>query len=207
MGGIGSTRWARHEKKPLVEEAMAIDARAITSASSFENGPVRGTVQCLWGPDCGSRAVLALEGPLGRGRREGSLALVPAAGGLFVLRVALVQVDVGFSRRWHWECPLGCGRRARRLFVNGHRRRAGCRHCLALSYRSTQTWDSRVSGLITAVREADEDALSEHYRNLERPGYGAHVATRLHLQAVARLARQYGARAPAKIAKAANRTA
>jgi len=53
--------------------------------------------------------------------------------------------------RWWFRCPLlvngrACDRRVRVLYLNG--RYFGCRDCHHLTYKSTQEWDPRVSGML-----------------------------------------------------------
>jgi hypothetical protein len=58
-------------------------------------------------------------------------------------QLVLEEVRVGFSQRWHAQCPGGCDRLVRKLYLVEHRALV-CWHCAGLQYRSAQKHDKRV---------------------------------------------------------------
>lgn len=187
MGGIGSTRWADHTRKPLVEQAVRIDAKFLVSAPTFASGPVGATVECTAGPNSGCQVLITIDGSTNDGKRPGRIAVFRAGGDFFVTKVVLVQVEIGFSQRWYWACPAGCDRRRQALYLATDGREIACRMCLGLAYRSTQTWDSRISRLVRASREGDVQLLDRHTANTLRPGYRGLAAGLLQFRVMERL--------------------
>ena len=141
MGGKNSTRWRNHQRAPLVEDCHQLIATAFDPAvnlgqkagilrwTNSQAGEVTGEFSFSLGPvsEAGSRLLL----------------IEPTSGG----RKQSFQMDrarLGWYAGWLFHCPTNCGRRVRKLYALPKWMVFSCRQCGGLTYRSTQTHDSRV---------------------------------------------------------------
>ncbi len=150
MGGTGSGRWNHHNKKKTVEEcwaigisevARAVDLSAIEPTSGFVRPtkpapgkrmpPVR--IRPKVGPDGMPVLTLsyAFKDRWGLDRRIEE-----------AVRLQTTRPHFGGSRHF-FSCPRAtdgreCGRRVGKLYRPPDRRRFACRHCLDLTYQSSQ---------------------------------------------------------------------
>jgi hypothetical protein len=141
MGGKGSTRWNDHQRAPLVEDARQLDVTV------FEPELHDQTTGILRWTDPGTEEVTAefvfsLEPASEDGSRR--LVIEPISEGR-KQSVRLERVQRGWYSAWLFHCPADCGRRARKLYALPKWMVFSCRQCAGLTYRSTQTHDSRLS--------------------------------------------------------------
>ena len=144
MGGSESTRWRGHRRRPLVEEASCFDLldpnwkeilRLHRASGTLEWRDLGRVVPKEWvdfhlnpiEPDRTRLLVLDFT-------RD---ATEPKE------RLILEQIHVGFSQRWYAECPGGCDRLVRKLYLVEHRAIV-CWRCAGLQYRSAQGHDKRL---------------------------------------------------------------
>jgi hypothetical protein len=144
MGGSGSTRWRGQRRRALVEEAHCLDLLDQRWKGVLRLHQASGTLE--WrGP--GSLVPQEwVDFHLSPVQEDGTRPLVldftreptePKQ------RLILVEVRVGFSRRWHARCPGGCDGLVRKLYLVEHSAVA-CWRCAGLQYRSAQRHDKRV---------------------------------------------------------------
>ena len=161
MGGSGSSRWKDHRRAPLVEDAHQLSVATFEPAlkhdqttgvlrwTNSQTGEVTGEFVFVLGPvsRAGTRR-LVIE-PTGEGKKQW---------------FQLERAQTG----WLFRCPMDCGRRSRRLYAVTRRMTFMCRTCGGLSYRSTQTHDSRLDlarrdpeGFIQSRSKAPKTANSQ----------------------------------------------
>ena len=147
MGGIGSSRWKDHERAPRVEDAHQLDVMGLEPALQHDRitGILRWTDPRT--EEVTAEFVFSLE-PVSR---DASRCLVIEPGDNRRRQsVRLERAQRGWHSAWIFLCPTFCGRAVRKLYsLPKWRQSSGpvvfcCRKCLGLSYRSTQTHDSRV---------------------------------------------------------------
>ncbi|MHC4506993.1 MAG: hypothetical protein ACYTFI_27210 [Planctomycetota bacterium] len=149
MGGRNSTRWRDHQRKPLVESALAIDLLDPAWKAALGRPWVAGN--CEWSRADSGAFLQRLDFRLSPIQDDGTRFLViPFSDDLDGPgeRVVLEPIQAGFSTRWLGRCPRACGRRARRLFWLPGRLELGCVSCSGLAYRSAQRHDRRIDELI-----------------------------------------------------------
>ena len=141
MGGTGSTRWSGHRKRPLVEEALAIDLAPIQRAGLFRmpGGTVARLEWTAGGTALGTASVEVWSHPAG--------------GDYMCLRLEATSSDHGpkpaalevveRARRKVFICPC-CEQGTRKIYIDRADNRIACRRCLGLQYRSAQQHDARV---------------------------------------------------------------
>jgi hypothetical protein len=156
MGGWGSTRWGRHNKKTTVEECRQLDVsrwvrEGIVTWDTWRQG------SWCWTYGDGSTSTISYEVdtrdparpwarlhydfPMVEGRPS------------YDYRVELQTTRPHFGgHRWWFTCALSangvyCGRRVRKLYLPPGERYFGCRHCYDLTYTSCQESDKRVNAL------------------------------------------------------------
>jgi hypothetical protein len=140
MGGSGSSRWRNHQKAPLIEDCHQLDVAAIEPA--LRRGQITGVLR--WTAPQGEVAAefsFSLSSVTGEGTR--SLLMEPTNGGR-KQSFQLERVRLGWYSGWLFHCPTDCGRRVRRLYALPKWMVFSCRRCAGLTYRSTQTHDSRL---------------------------------------------------------------
>jgi hypothetical protein len=147
MGGPNSTRWRGYARRPLAEQAMAIDlgdrswrsALAQTRAEGTvewrnpQRATLRGWASYLLAPtsECGTRRNLVLDtsGDEFADKQVVELELAPA----------------GWSDpRWLARCPDHCGRRAQKIYAANQGDEFSCWRCSGLTHRSSQQHDARL---------------------------------------------------------------
>jgi hypothetical protein len=151
MGGMFSTRWNGHIKRPTVEQGRTLDLGELARKGCFQPW-YRGRVG--WSHGGNETASLGFR-------------VLPEGGGLVLAlsyRVVRTQQDVEVrvplettrphfgGVRWWGRCP--CGRRASKLHLAPGAVRFACRHCHGLTYASVQQHDVRVDAL-----RRDPDAI------------------------------------------------
>ena len=184
MGGSGSTRWRDHRKRPLVEEALAIDLVALRRAGAFKAEGGSGTL--TWTREqrrmgtCSWRLARESEG----GGHLEVLAQVEGTREPIAARIALVAAAVGCGGvRWLLQCPAPtCEARVLRLYVSHNAERIGCRGCLGLAHRSAQQHDARVD-----LARRDPRGFVESRASLRGPA-SAMATIRIAEQALQRMA-------------------
>lgn len=138
MGGSGSGRWSRFDRKLTVEESLSISVRDFRS---LNNSSATGTVN--WKGVCGQACSIAFVLELGD---------VPTITLHYLwqnseevqIPVRLQTTPTQFGgKRWWFTCPLmvgrvACNRRVERLHLPNGSRYFGCRGCHRLTYRSCQ---------------------------------------------------------------------
>src|SRR5215510_10451383 len=145
MGSLGSTRWLGHRKKRTVEACLSLDisqllSRLQVSAASHSSGTLKWVHphtdeplgSCAYEVDTTNRehAWLCLRFEY---RRPGNPP-VPV-----LVRVTLTATAQFFGGlRWWGICPLGCGRRIRKVYLPPTEQSFGCRRCHNLTYRTCQ---------------------------------------------------------------------
>ena len=147
MGEIGSSRWKDHERAPRVEDAHQLDVMGLEPALQHDRitGILRWTDPRT--EEVTAEFVFSLE-PVSR---DASRCLVIEPGDKRRRQsVRLERAQRGWHSAWIFLCPTFCGRAVRKLYsLPKWRQSSGpvvfcCRKCGGLSYRSTQTHDSRV---------------------------------------------------------------
>ena len=144
MGGAGSGRWGKHNKKIAVEDCLCLDMKLLNSALAHGSG-YNGAVS--WFRD---RERFAWLGYAIRDSDEG-LVLHLEYSKIFqakkrsvdcIIRVARCSVHFG-GIRWYFLCPLivggtPCRRRCAKLLLPRRSLYFGCRTCHNLTYSSSQ---------------------------------------------------------------------
>lgn len=140
MGGPGSGRWIRHDRKMTVEECACLDVKALVDLASRscltrgvlswrDNNDPRESVNFAVDPVGRDFAFLRLSFIHGNRRRlQGGICL------------ECRPQPIGGSR-WWFRCPLivdgsSCNRVVTKLYLRGCR--FACRHCHDLTYTSSQ---------------------------------------------------------------------
>ncbi len=144
MGGIGSTRWREHRRRPLVEDAPPLDFLDPKWRDVLSLDRASGTLEWCRGAEVVPARWADFH--LNPVQSDGTRLLVldftreptePKE------RVILEQVRVGFSQRWYARCPGGCDCLARKLFLT-EKSTLVCWRCAGLQYRSAQGHDKRL---------------------------------------------------------------
>ena len=144
MGGSGSTRWRGYRPRPLVEEASCLDLLNSRWRDVLRLDRASGTLE--WGNPGSVVPKEWVDFHLSPIETDGTRLLV-----LYFTReptepkerLVLEHVRVGFSERWHAQCPGGCDGLVRKLYLGEHRA-VVCWRCAGLQYRSVQAHDKRV---------------------------------------------------------------
>ncbi len=150
MGGVGSGRWAYHDKRHTVERCWAMSISEVSrvvdlSKPGSDPRPLRPTmttgrrmssVRCA--PSVGSDGAPLLLLSYSIGDRR-----YPDRRVEEVVRLQATRPHFG-GVRWWFFCPgtadgEGCGRRVGKLYRPPEGRRFACRLCLDLTYESCQT--------------------------------------------------------------------
>ncbi len=150
MGGTGSGRWIYHDKKTTVEECWAISISEVARAVDLSTpGPASGFVRPTK-PATGKRMPPVRTKP--RVGSDGKLVLtlsyaVKDRWGFDrrieeAVRLQSTRPHFGGSRHF-FSCPRAtngeeCGRRVEKLYRLPDQWRFACRHCLDLTYQSSQ---------------------------------------------------------------------
>jgi hypothetical protein len=141
MGGKGSTRWKDHRRAPLVEDCHQLNATTFDPAvnhdqktgilrwTNSQTGEVTAEFSFSMGPISKTETRRLLIEPTSGGRKQA---------------FQLGRVRQGWYRTWLFHCPANCGRRVRKLYALPKWMTFTCRQCAGLTYRSTQTHDSRL---------------------------------------------------------------
>jgi hypothetical protein len=165
MGGVGSTRWAGHDAKPLVEKAICLDLLAPELKETLAEPRASGEI--TWSgatgePKAWARFWLAPVESDGSKKRL----VLDFSGDDYSPRevVFLEHVKVGFALRWHAKCP-DCAARARKIYLDPKRLRFLCWRCAGLQYSAAQKHDGRID----ACRR-DPDAWLQGRSHLEGSG-------------------------------------
>ena len=142
---MGRRPWRTRE---TVEECLRLDVYRLVRAGVLNLPPGESKVVCwIDNLGCPVRAIRVL-------MVRSLVCLQYEANGREVeIKIAfgLTRCPFGGFRRW-FRCPgktdfAGCGRIVSALYLPEGASRFCCRHCWNLSYRSAQTWDSRVNRL------------------------------------------------------------
>ena len=144
MGGSGSGRWRNHRKARLVTEARKIDLRDPEWKSLLARDRAEGTFQWSDSRSGGSTGwadfILSAVNPDG----TRNLVLDTNADPYEPKQVVSLGLrPAGFSAHWFAGCR-SCDRWVRVLYAISQSDRFTCRQCAGLTYRSTQTHDSRL---------------------------------------------------------------
>ena len=147
MGGIGSTRWHGHTRRPLAEQAMTIDLGDRNWRSALTQASAEGSIQ--WR----NSQTETLQG-------WASYIIAPASGSGARRNLVLdttgdeyedkqvVELELGAAGwsipRWLARCPKHCDRRAQKLYAVHQGDRFCCRCCSGLTHRSSQQHDARI---------------------------------------------------------------
>ena len=147
VGGPGSGRWHGHQRRPLVEEHLAIDLVDLRRSGALLREGFSGTLEWTTQP-AGERLGVALLrlGPNHDGLRELELYVIrPGQKDTCARpRLAKFRPPLG-GERWFFRCPVpGCDRRALKLYLEPDGERFGCRGCLGLIHRSAREHDARL---------------------------------------------------------------
>ena len=196
MGGRGSTRWGRHIKRPLVEEALAVDLVALRLAGLYER-PGTG-VPITWTRGTSGAVVATGQACLvvvdDDDRHLDVVIVVRSASERLSVRLDLVPFHPSLGgTRWFLRCPEDdCGRRALRMYLSPEADRIACRRCLGLVHRSAQEHDARLD---EARRDPRGFAASRsRHRGMWSDVVTAHLAMRgLETMAAPRRGRGWGA--------------
>ena len=141
MGGPGSTRWKDHQRAPLVEDAHQLNVASLESA--LRHGQTTGILR--WTNSQTGELTAEFIFTLGPVSEAGSRCLmIESTGGGRKQSFQLEQVQLGWYFGLLFLCLSDCGRRVRRLYALPKWMVFTCRQCAGLTYRSTQTHDSRV---------------------------------------------------------------
>ena len=147
MGGPGSTRWRGHRKRGLVESTPRINLSELTRGGAFQDRDTGVTVE--WTSD--TRQALAsgqflITAPREDRTRTLKIVITSPDESSYLTEIHLDPVRTRYGGYW-WiaRCPTPtCSRRAVKLYLDLRGNRIGCRFCLGLTHRSTQTEDKRV---------------------------------------------------------------
>lgn len=150
MGGTGSGRWTYHDKKTTVEECWAIGISEIARRVDLQNpGGGSGSLRPLQ-PATGHRMPPVRIKPKVGPEDKPVLILSYAVKDRWgferrieeTVRLQTTRPHFGGSRHF-FSCPRAtdgreCGRRVGKLYRPPDQRRFACRHCLDLTYQSSQ---------------------------------------------------------------------
>ena len=161
MGGFGSTRWASHTKREVVEDCRVLSIFDLNQARVLDAGASIGNLS--WNlAFSGKRAAevgyefnlvrryLRIFYAISRWNRHQET---------FDYLIGLETSRCNFGGyRWWFICPVvNCNRRVAKVYLPPGGRHFGCRHCHELTYQSSQESDKRVS----ALRELGRTAILE----------------------------------------------
>ncbi len=153
----------------MVETCTSLDTADLRRLNLLVSGTAYRAGSLTWGR--GTERESSVGYRLTVGDDGGTLRLLyqlgrPAEPHDYTVRLVSTSCHLG-GRRWWFLCPLarngvGCGRRARKLYLCG--RYFGCRRCHNLAYTSSQESDSRVyaalRGGLDLERFADTGGMS-----------------------------------------------
>jgi hypothetical protein len=140
MGGNGSTRWKDHQKARLVEGCHQLSAATFERALKHDQA---GGI--LHWTDSREKVTDELSFSLSPVLANGTRYLVIEPGdNRRTQSVRLERAKLGWYSGWLFRCPTDCGRRVRKLFALPQWMVFTCRQCGGLTYKSTQTHDSRL---------------------------------------------------------------
>lgn len=153
MGGTWSGQ--RGSKKRVVETCTSLDTADLKRMKLLAPGTINRTGALHWESEEKSNSSIGYI--LTLGETEGTFRFqygMSESKETFDYQVRLVTTSCHLGGvRWWFICPLTrikgdvrCGRRVRKLYLNG--KYFGCRHCHDLAYRSSQQSDSRVYAAI-----------------------------------------------------------
>jgi hypothetical protein len=159
MGGPGSTRWGRHQRAPLVEDAISLDLRILGRGGCFDERASQGHYG--WSRDENGELRRQLVWQFAKlDERHGALGFgvtLNVEGGtenvVQAIELEAVPLTFGGQRaralRWYGRCPVEGpdGRRVLKVYLPPGRKRFACRHCHGLTYRSVQEHDARLDRL------------------------------------------------------------
>jgi hypothetical protein len=182
MGGYGSGKWERWDKKVTVEDSWSLDINWMIREGLFDQrGERRGLIQMI-DPSYGGMAS-SVRYELSVPQRSMRLKyLIKEDSQAFDLRVKLTTTDLPRGGiRWWFHCPLTCrghycGRRVAKLYM-AQSPYFGCRHCHNLTYRSCQEshqydrmWRSVNCSTAREMLEFEDDARDDErfFKMLER---------------------------------------
>ncbi len=150
MGGTGSGRWIYHDKKTTVEECWAITISEVARAVDLSAlGPASGFVRPTKPATGKKMSLLRIKQKVGS---DGKLVLILSYAVMDrwgferrieeAVRLQSTRPHFGGSRHF-FSCPRAtdgrqCGRRVGKLYRPPGRWRFACRHCLDLTYQSSQ---------------------------------------------------------------------
>ena len=146
MGGPGSTRWGRHTKRGLVETTPRIYLSELARGGAFRDHDTAGSIE--WTSNTGqllARAGFLISAPGENRSRDCKIGVSLPDKSQFLVEIDLDPVRTRFGGYW-WiaRCPgSDCDRRAVKLYVDIPGEQIGCRNCLGLTHRSSQTQDKR----------------------------------------------------------------
>ena len=141
MGGSGSTRWKNHQKASAIEDCHLLNVAAFEPALNRDQK----TGVLRWTNSQTGEVTAEFSFSLSPVSEAGTcrLAIEPTSGGR-KQSFQLERTRLGWYWAWLFCCPSDCGRRTRRLYALPKWMVFACRHCGGLTYRSTQTHDSRL---------------------------------------------------------------
>ena len=146
MGGPGSTRWRGHTKRDLVETTPRIYLSELARGGAFQDHDTAGSIE--WTSDSGqllAKAEFLISAPMENRSRDCQIGVSLPDKSRFLVNIDLEPVRTRFGGYW-WIacCPVSdCDRRAVKLYLDTSGERIGCRFCLGLTHRSSQTQDKR----------------------------------------------------------------
>jgi len=180
MGGIGSTRWQGHPKRPLVEDSFILDCTTLSRAGVLDCSETMVKWE-LEGEKIASVAVGALKLP--NGRRELLVAYKAGPGKsaqIVAEAFALESVPMGVAGpRLFLRCPH-CGERACKLYLPPNAQHFRCLKCSGATHLSAQTHDIRVDRL----RRGDPETVRWALARLRRVRtYGSFAWSMLVIEA------------------------
>lgn len=198
MGGRGSNRWSEYRRRKVANDSLAFCVTVLRQLKLTDQTNYLGTY--TW--------TLA-DGPCElhfniRPNYEGGLWLylehVNIDSSWFIdqqVNMHMTAIPRG-GRRWWMECPivkghaggypLPCGKRCAVLYLSTKLRKFGCRKCLDLTYRSSQTHNKKIDkfrkdpeAYRRAVLKAYEkmESLDEQMKDLRKDGLFKGVGQKL----------------------------
>ena len=139
MGGSGSSRWRNHCRAPVIEDCHQLDVAAIETV--LRRGQITGVLRWTAPPgEVAAEFSFSLGPVLENGTRH---LVIDPGGNRRKQSFQLERVSLGWYSGWLFHCPTDCGRRVRKLYALPKWMVFSCRQCGSLTYRSTQTHDSR----------------------------------------------------------------
>lgn len=146
VGSFSSGRWRCYQKKTTTQACLILDVADLVRRKILRDSGCSGTISWHERASVGFKVL-----PNSGAADDGTLELSYCLGKEEVRQlITFEKTQLSFGKRLWFQCPTlvdgeSCRRRCGKLYLPPQRLHFACRHCHALTYRSSQEHDKRVN--------------------------------------------------------------